>query len=191
MKKFLVISAVAVIVMLVSCKKDNSNNTKGIDGTYKFKSLSAKTNSTVIGSYGEKIITTADYTSTNNQGTLVFNNSTATGTGLTYTINTEAKSYMYDGPDLTDSSSYPFTFTMPATNSVSQYKLVGADSIYFPGGSVTSGMSTTGASGGRYTWNGNLLTISGIATRDTTYEDSGEMIQLHESSATSFVLEKQ
>lgn len=191
------LSSLAIIAMLASCKKDKTdNNTSGIEGTYKFKYLSAQTSSTVTGSYGDKVVTLSDYTTQNNQGTVVFNNTTLSATGLAYSVNSLATYYLYDGPDLIDSSDYPILFNLPSTSSTAAYKLIGADSIYFPQGSATSaavsgGNTTTLASGGRYSWNGNELTIKQNVSRDSTFMDSGETYQVNESAVTSFVLEKQ
>ena len=73
------------------------------------------------------------------------------------------------------------------------YKLVGADSIYFPQGSLASGMGATqsGPSGGRYTLNGNLLTINQAGSKDSTFQDSGETYHMTESVVASIVMEKQ
>ncbi len=192
------LSFLAIIAMLASCKKDNStnNNTAGLEGTYTFKSLSAQTTSTLTGSYGDKVITTSDYTTSNNQGTVVFNSSSLSATGLAYSVNSLATYYLYDGTDLIDSSSYPITFTLPPTSSTSQYQLIGTDSIYFPQGSATSstpggGTTATLPSGGRYSWNGNVLTIKQNVSRDSSFQDSGETYQIRESAVTNFVLEKQ
>jgi hypothetical protein len=184
--------------MLASCKKDNNtdSNAAGIQGTYKFKYLTAKTNSTATSTDGEKTITTSDYTTINNQGTIVFDNSNLTSTALAYAVDTQAKYSLFEGADLIDSSSYPFTFTLPPSNSLASCKLVGADSIYFPQGSITSGAGGSGsiqggASGGRYSWNGKLLTIIQNGSKDSTFEDSGETVHLIESAVSSVVLEKQ
>lgn len=196
MKKLLVPGLLSTIILLAACKKDNSNTAAGIEGTYKLKNISSKTYSTAIGSFGDKVITTSDYTTTNNAGTITFSNSTLTASGLTYTVNADATYYLYNGADLLDSSSYPFTFTLPASNSSGQYKLIGSDSIYFPQGGVTtivdgSGTYQAGASGGRYSLSGNLLTITQKYARDSTFQDSGETYNLQESATSSLVLEKQ
>ena len=198
MKRHLVLGTLAIIVMLASCKKDNNTdtNTTGIQGTYKFKYLTAKTSSILTSSDGEKSVTTSDYTTINNQGAVMFDNSKMSSTGLTYTVDTIAKYSLYEGADLVDSSSFPFTFTLPSSSSASVYQLIGADSIYFPQGSVTSGVGTSGSiqggpNGGRYSWNGNLLTITQIVSRDSSFEDSGETNHIVESAIASVVLEKQ
>lgn len=195
MKKHL-IGTLAVIALLASCKKDKTdNNTAGIEGTYKLKYISAKTNSTLTGSFGDKVVTLADYTTENNQGTVVFDGSTISATGLAYSVNSSSTYYLYDGPDLIDSASFPLILSLPATSSTAPYQLIGSDSIYFPQGSATSpatgGATTTVASGGRYSWNGNELTIKQNVSRDSTFQDSGETYLLKESAVTSFVLDKQ
>jgi hypothetical protein len=196
MKKHLILGFLSLIVMLGSCKKDKNSNTAEIQGTYKLKYLTSKTSATATGSTGDKSVTTSDYTTINNQGTLVFDNSNLTATGLTYTVDTDAKYSLYQDNQFIDSSSYPFTFTLPASNSMAAYQLIGADSIYFPLGSLTSGVGGTGsiqsgASGGRYSLTGNLLTLTQIASKDSTFVDSGETIHLTESAVSSVVMEKQ
>jgi len=194
MKKHFIVSLLTVIVMLGSCKKDNSSNTAtaGIQGTYTLKYVTANTSSTLTGSDGEKSVTTSDYTTINNQGTLVFDKSNLTATGLSYSVDTQAKYYLYQDAQLIDSSSFPFTYTLPASNSVTAYKLIGADSIYFPQGSVGgTGSTPSGAIGGRYHLNGNLLTIIETGSKDSTFEDTGVTFHLNESAVSSVVMQKQ
>ena len=196
MKKHLILSLLVAITMLYSCKKDKTSNTAaGIEGTYKFISLSSKTNSTITDSEGGKTVTTSDYTTTDNQGTVVFDNATLSSNGLAYTVNTNAKYSIFQDNMLVDSSSAPFTFTLPPSSSVANYKLVGADSIYFPQGSVTSGVGTggttqPGASGGRYSVTGNLLTLKQNASRDSSFVDTGITYHVVESAQATVVLQK-
>ena len=194
----LVIPAILItMVMLASCKKDKTSaTTSGIEGTYKFKSFSAQTQSSIAGNLGDKIVTLSDYTTTNNGGTLTFANNTVTVTGLTYSVNTQAEFYEYYNNSLLDSASYPFNFTLPASNSTAQYQLVGTDSIYFPNGGITtisdgSGTYQGKAGGGRYSINGNVLTIIQHPVKDSSFTDSGESYLLHESATGSMELEKQ
>ena len=197
MKKHIILSLVTFILILASCKKENNNNNAAaIQGTYKLKYLTSKTNSTATGTDGEKIVTTSEYTTINNDGIIVFDNSNLTATNLTYSVQTVASSYLYQDNDLIDSLTYPFTFTLPESNSQAAYKLIGADSIYFPQGSITSGVGSTGstqlsASGGRYSFTGNLLTITQTASKDSAFENSGVIFHLNESAISSVVMEKQ
>jgi hypothetical protein len=198
MKKHFALCLLTVIVILSSCQKESStdSNTATIEGTYKLKYLTSKTNSTITGDDGEKAVTTSDYTTIDNQGTILFDNSNLSATGLTYTVDTIANVYLYQDNQLINSSSYPFQFTLPVSNSVASYKLIGADSIYFPGGSLTSGVGgsgsiPTGPSGGRYSLNGKLLTLTQNASKDSTFVDSGITFHMTESAVSSVVMEKQ
>ncbi|MDQ2720539.1 MAG: hypothetical protein M3Z26_12385 [Bacteroidota bacterium] len=196
MKKNLILSVVTVLFILSACKKNNDNNgSSGIQGTYKLKYLTGKTNATLTGTGGEKSVTTSDYTSTNNTGVIVFGSSNATSTGMSYSINTLAYNTTYQDNVFVDSSSYPFSFTLPSSSSSAAYRLVGTDSIYFPQGSVIamSGTGTTqgGPGGGRYTINGKLLTIIQNGSKDSTFQDSGETYRQMESVLATIVLEKQ
>ena len=197
MKKHFALSLLTVIVILISCKKEsNTDNNAAIEGTYKLKYLTAKTNSTITGDDGEKAVTISDYTTIDNQGTIVFDNSNLSATGLSYTVDTIANVYLYQDNQLINSSSYPFQFTLPASNSVASYKLIGADSIYFPGGSLTAGVGGNGSiqagpSGGRYSLNGKLLTLTQNASKDSTFIESGVTFHMSESAVSSVVMEKQ
>jgi hypothetical protein len=141
------------------------------------------------------MVTTSDYSTINNGGTVTFNNGVLTAQAVTYSVDTKSMLYVYDGDDLLTSSSYPFTYTMPSINSTGQYKIVGADSIYFPQGGITADIDGTGsfqtdASGGHYGFSGNLLTITQNLTKDSTFEDSGETYHIVEKATASLVLEK-
>ncbi len=197
MKKRFGTILLSVVILLAACKKDNNtNSTSGIEGSYNFKYISAKTNSSITGSSGDRVVTTSDYSTISNGGVVIFNNGSLTAKDLTYSVNTEAKAYEYDGATLIDSLSYPFSFTLPSSNSTGQYKIIGTDSIYFPQGGLTvpadgSGSYQGSASGGRFTLSGNLLTIKQNVSRDSTFRDSGETYKMIQTATTSIVLEKQ
>jgi hypothetical protein len=194
MKRNSYLCLLVIITVIASCKKDDAKTSSAsIEGTYSFKGLTAKTNSTITGDDGEKVVTVTNYSTTNNMGTVVFDNSKVTNTGLSYSVNSIATGYFYEDNVLIDSTSYPFTVSIPATNSVSSYQLIGADSIYFPNGSISSGLAGGESipSGGRYTIAGNLLTISMRVAKDSAFTDSGIEFQMVESAITSIELEKQ
>ena len=196
MKKNHILLLVAALAIIASCKKDdtNNNNSTGINGTYKFNGMHSTTNSTLTSNDGEKVVTLADWTSANNQGTIVFNNGNATNTNFSYSVNSVSKGYYYEDNNLVDSMSSPFAVTIPTTNSVSSYQLIGADSIYFPkGGFVTIGTSTTSsnAGGGHYKMSGNQLTLIINGTKDSTFSDTGVMYNMLQSVVSNIVLIKQ
>jgi hypothetical protein len=197
MKRNLFLMLSFILVILASCGKDKTNpESNAIQGTYKLKSLSAKTNSTITGTDGEKEITTSDYISINNAGTILIDASNFTATGLSYEINTTSTTSFYQDNEFVDSFSMPFNVIIPATNSGAPYKLIGADSIYFQNGSMTSGIAgngsiQTGGNGGKYTLSGNLLTIKQNASKDSSFQDSGVTFHMVETVLATIVMEKQ
>ena len=176
-----------------SCKKDSAQKS-ALDGNWNFTSTSATTSSTAVvddgGGTTEKTVTTSNYTSTNNKGTVAFGGGVMTSKGLSYSVNVDA-SYVYYINDVEqDAGTFPVSFTLPSTNSTENFKLVGADSIYFPSGGLSS-MGTSGPDGGRYTLSGNTLTM--IMKLDTSFVDnsSGVSQQKHEVATQTTVLTRQ
>jgi hypothetical protein len=197
MKKHYTAGLLALAILIGSCKKDdNSADSSKLQGNYTFKGISAKTSSTVVSEDGDKVITTSEYNTTDNKGTIVWGGSTLSSQGLSYTINSTLKYSEYSDDELVDSFSMPFSYSLPATNSAATYKLIGADSIYFTSGFLTSDADLSGAtditpSGGRYSLSGNQLTITQRASRDSTFEDSGITYVMTETVTGSILLEKQ
>ena len=193
MKKssFLLFAVFAII--FVSCSKDKTNtDPSAIEGTYTLKFLSAKTNSTITDGDGGKAVTTSQYTTINNSGTIVIDASKFNGTGLTYEIKATATTSYYQDNQFIDSSSMPFNATIPSTNSTAPYKLIGADSIYFENGSFASEIGTgqNGGNGGRYTFTGKTLTIMQNASKDSMFRISGETFRMVETIQATMVMEK-
>lgn len=197
MKRNLILTVSTLVIMLASCNKDHTNgDTNNITGTYKLQSVSAKTNSTLTTTDGEKEIMVSEYTGTNNAGTIVVDGARFSATGLSYEVNSTATAYYYQDNELIDSFSMPFNVKIPASNSVAPYKLIGTDSIYFSQGSFASpltadGTTQTAASGGKYTMSGNILTIKQSGSKDSTFSDSGVTFHMVETVLATIVLEKQ
>src|SRR5579872_1182006 len=105
----------AVLFCFISCKKDNTSNTStsGISGTWTFKGLHATTSATAVdngGGINTKSVTTSDYTTTANGGTVAISGNTMTGTGITYTANIIAFSTIYQDNVLVDTASTTIPF---------------------------------------------------------------------------------
>lgn len=170
-----------VLLVLVSCSKeksiDTTENTPGTGtgsavgktekGTWKWLSMRGITSETIeYSEFGDaiKTVTTSDYTSDNNSGTLKFDGSTMAGTGITYSVDAIAKAYMYTNGALEDSLEFPFGGTIPATNTTASYKKIGSDSIYVQSGAFTtvgSGGTTASNSGGyKLTWDGDKMIMT-------------------------------
>jgi hypothetical protein len=170
-----------VLLVLVSCSKeksiDTSENAPGTGtgsavgktekGVWKFISMRGITSETIeFNQFGDatKLVTTSDYTSTNNAGTVKFDGSTMTATGLTYSVDGMAKTYIYTNGAVDDSLELPFGATIPPTNSTASYKKIGSDSIYVQSGSFTNvgtGGTTQASSGGyKLAWDGDKMTMT-------------------------------
>ena len=186
-----------VIIVFTACNKDSGSALQKNDllGDWSFDSLSAQTQSTSTYDFfgtEEKGVTFSNYTSTNNTGTVTFNDSIVTAVGLSYEVSTSVKTYSYENGVLTDSAELPFTYTLPATNSAAAYELIGSDSIYFPNGSFVStagsGTTTSEASGGRININGNMLTLTQFINQDTTEVIGSSSIHIVQTGKASIFL---
>jgi hypothetical protein len=183
---------------MISCKKDSSSTgSSGIDGNYKFVSLQSQTSSTAQFSDGVSnynSLTTSNYTTTNNTGTIAIGNNTMTGNGIGYSINSTATTYEYIDNVLFDSLSSPFNVTIPPVSSVSSFKLIGTDSIYFSGGFMSGAGGSNMASvpsGGRYKMVGGTLTLTLNFAKDTVDASSGFPVHQHESGTAIATMQKQ
>ena len=172
---FLLIGSI-VLLALISCGKeksidtsDGSNNagsTGSEKGTWKLLSMRGITTSIIEYSDGvddAKSVTTSDYTTDNNTGTLKFDGSTMTGTNIGYSMDAIAHALFYTNGVLDDSLDAPFAAVIPPTNSSATYKKVAADSIYVNSGVFTTvGTSgTTQSAGGGYklAFDGDKMTM--------------------------------
>ena len=195
-----------ILLLLVSCSKEKSvdtlgytpgssnngsnggnNNTGGSStgseiGTWTFINMHATTSSSVeynTGFSNEKAVTVSDYTTQNNAGTITFDGSKMTATGLAYDVNAIAKTYMYTNNALNDSLDFPFTANIPSsTASNATYKKVTSDSIYIQSGAFTgmdpNGGTTQGMpSGYRLKWDGDKMYMSMSYTQTSNQVVSG------------------
>lgn len=187
-----------LLIALVSCSKEKNGATAGADitGSYKFTSSQVKTTSTVqsvSGSYIQKTVTTSDYTTQNNTGTVTIDASKFISNNISYTVHTTAKSTLYENGAVSDTFSFPFQFTLPSTSGTSTYKKVGADSIYFQSGSMLIGSSATAAqpAGAKIKFENGKLMLYVNATQSTTSVIQGETVTNIASVVTVTTLQKQ
>ncbi|MBI2730389.1 MAG: hypothetical protein HYX40_06520 [Sphingobacteriales bacterium] len=191
-----------VVSAMIACQKEasseiieNANNGNKLTGTWKFGSLSASTRveeSASDSTDTEKIISTSDYTSANNKGTVAFTTTDFTGTAISYDINGIVKAEDYINNVLEDTFSMPFNFSLPPTNSNGKYKLVGTDSLYFQGGFITIGLDSMDSKpvGFKYTLSGNKLTMKGKYINAYTEDDNGITVYIKQAADITVVLEK-
>ncbi len=180
-----------------ACKKDSSSNSSNaITGNWKFISVSAVTQAIVQTSDGVsayKTITNSAYTSTNNSGTVTIANNTITANGIAYNITDTAYASDYQDNVLIDTFSQVLIFNFPASNSVSNYKLINSDSVYFTGQGIFSAPGVTGSTpaGARLALNGNILTMTSSVVKDSTFVNGGYPASNHETANVVSTLQRQ
>ncbi|HEV9035714.1 MAG TPA: hypothetical protein VGQ51_03810 [Puia sp.] len=159
-RKLTLLLFLAPLLLVISCKKSNSSGPSALVGTWNFLDMKANTSTRATNS-GITTVTVANYTTINNAGTAKFTNDSMSVAGLTYAVNTNAETYLYQGSVLYDSLSLPFSETIPPITETVKYKLIGSDSIYFPNGGFTpTGIPTGQGTGGRFTIKGDTLAIN-------------------------------
>ena len=170
--KLLLVSS--LIIAFASCQKEKdlqpgtggSGNTNSIVGNYDFVGMVAHTQSTVtVSDQGQQLksVTTSDYVTKQNVGTV---NITATDfitNGLGYSIDTVMNVKTYIDNVLFDDSDVPFVGTIPPSSSSSPYTQVAADSIAvigaFGASLDPSGSTPTGPVGLKLSWAGDTLLL--------------------------------
>ena len=186
---FLLIASI-VLFALVSCGKEksidtsdgtlNAGSTGSEKGTWKLVSMRGITTSVVEISDGTddfKSITTSDYTTDNNTGTLKFDGTNMTGTGIGYSMDAIAHALFYTNGVLDDSTDVPISATIPPTNTSATYKKVAADSIYVNAGVFTSvgtnGQTQSAGGGYKLAFDGDKMTMKATVDQSQLELNSG------------------
>jgi hypothetical protein len=167
-----------ICLLLVSCSKeksvDSSTGTPGgpgsgsnsLLGNWKLVKIHISTKAVIEmndAGIDVKTITYSDYDTKDNQGTMKVTSNKMENIGWSYSIDDVATGYFYEDDVLIDSVEFPLVFTTPTSNTSVNYKLIGADSIYYESGGtveVGGGTSFSGPGGGRYTIDNDILTIT-------------------------------
>jgi hypothetical protein len=195
---FLLLFTAAVVI--VSCRKETSNeggpntvpgggtdttgaggdtsNTGNTEvGTWKFISLHATVLQTT--EYTEnllavKAVTSSDYTTENNSGTVSFSGSVMTSNAVAFTINTNAKTLIYVNGTLANSLDFPLNTTISPHTTAANYQKIGSDSLYFQSGGLidigAGGALPSMPTGYKLQFTGNTMTMTTIyddVTNDT------------------------
>ena len=195
-QKFTFAAVILLILSGVACKKD-SGGTNALSGEWKFVSMHVKGQSTAQytdNGVVNKTVTLSDYTTADNAGAVSITSSMMSAKGLTYSVSTTSTATIYEDGQVVDTQDVPFDFTLPSTNSVSSYKLVGADSLYFPSGGFASvgGTSTqSAASGAKFGISGNTLTMISNVTQTKTENYAGVIITTTDQAVATTTLQKQ
>ena len=142
LKGLLLVGSVSTI--LIACQKEvnfqdlagsgtGTNNTV-ITGNWEFVGLSAKTNVAINVSQagqGVKAVTTSDYSSTDNTGTLTVTNNQFIFVGIGHKVNSVANVKTYLNGILFDNTDEPFDVVTPAADNTLDYVRNNNDSLTF------------------------------------------------------------
>ncbi len=201
MKKIITgLCTVFVSLTFFSCQKDVSDNPSSgqvdILGNWKFISMDVKTKSIAEandGSESLKTVTTTDYITANNTGSITIDASKMSSSNLSYYINTTGSSYIYENGSLTDSLIFPFQFTAPATSSIANYRLVGTDSVYFESGSMFMNGVTqpTQSSGAKLKFEGDMLYLIQSIAQSKTENIQGTTVISNVQASVTVGLQRQ
>lgn len=197
MKKYLILCLLIAFTTFNACQKETSFDTASPDtgsggtnnggsngsgsdttttatsliGTWNFTGMQSKLvsdmNVTASG-ISTRAVTTTEYTTTGNSGTLTFTSDKATTKDFAYTVNSTSKVKVYMSGVLFQETSMPFSYSTGNTNGSSNYKAIGSDSIYMPAGGLVSmpdnsgynGTMPTIAAGYKYKIEGKKLTMT-------------------------------
>jgi len=190
------IIAAAALICFFSCKKDNNNLAlHELAGTWSFYGIHARTSSSatdVEGGIQYTTITTSEYITTANAGTIRISGNTMTGTGITYAANMNIIVTDYEGTILTDSFSTSMPVNVPPTNSTSTFEVIGTDSIHYTSSGLPgSGGSGTPATGSKFSIEGDIMSLTSYVVQDKVFDTLGVAITQHEEAFVVTTLKKQ
>lgn len=185
-----------ICIFFTACKKDNNaTNSSSLSGDWAFQGFNAATSSTDIDNEGGEIfktITTSNYTTGSNGGTVNISGNTMTGTGITYSANMLVFVSDYDDNVLDDTLSTYLPINIPATNSVSTFEVIGSDSIHYTSASMfgSGGNGSPASDGAKFSISGDILTLTSSVTLDKTIDTLGETIMQHETATVIATLQR-
>jgi hypothetical protein len=183
-------------IFFIACKKDNNTtSTSSLSGDWTFEGFNAQTSSTDIDNEGGEIfktVTTSNYTTTANGGTVNISGNTMTGTGITYSANMLVFVSDYDDDVLDDTLSTFLPINIPPTNSVSTFDVIGSDSIHYTGASMfgSGGNGSPASDGAKFSISGDILTLTSSVIQDKIIDTLGETIMQHETATVVATLKR-
>lgn len=184
-------------ILFISCQKEidglqTPTAENKLEGEYKLLLIEATTSSAqelTLGTEFEKIVVLSHYITKENKGTIKFDATTLSSMNISYTVDTIATGYLYSNGDLIDSLELPVQFELPPSNTSTPYKMVGADSIYFSGGTAVIGSDPSQQSlpgGAKLKFEGNkLYMISKIYNTTTTMEQGVKVVVTQQGTFTT------
>jgi hypothetical protein len=188
------ITSVLILIVLVSCKKEVSNQNANIEGNYKFVSLTAHSIATTRTSGtadNYEATTYTNYITQNNTGTVKIDGSTITTQNIAYSVDTTMISYINDN-GTKDTVLFPFVVTMPPSSGTTNYKTITADSIYCPSGSIFMNGTAQASvpTGVKVKTDGNKLYMTFHGNQTNTQTAQGETIYIYDDMTSTITLQK-
>lgn len=197
---------IILIVSIVSCQKEieiegfgPANIDSALIGKWKFVSMSVSsevTDELNDGTESVKTITSSDYVTTNNKGSVIIDSKTMTVKDLSYDLETIVTVDYYSNNAYVETFLVPLTYSIPTSNYSSNYKRIGTDSLNFPGGAlIMAEGETTGidfAPGGyKYLLSDeNHLTLVSILRQEDKQYNNGISRKITRSALLQTILEK-
>ncbi len=180
MKTKLLLAGFVIALFLTSCQKESSLQQTGgnnkLIGTWKAVGLDVSMNNAAINGSGatqEKLVSIYSFKGTNVTGTVVIDSKKMVSTGIGYSFSTLVTSEGYIGGILMFSEQAPYSGTIPPSSGISNYTVLGEDSIQLENGFVTA--DPTGGSGGviatepqrcGVSWKTDTLVLHAVARRN-------------------------
>ncbi|ULQ53431.1 hypothetical protein [Flavihumibacter fluvii] len=173
--KQLLHSSLILSVVLFSCQKQleledepsTGGNTNTLNGNYDLVNIRLQATSTFL--YSEsgvdyKAVVVTDYTSKNNQGTVLIDGGKFNTNNVSYTVDTTIKGYFYVAGVLVESVDSSFTAQVPPFSDSTPYTESGTDSLTFQNATIGapngSGITIPNVTlGAKLSWSGNILTL--------------------------------
>jgi hypothetical protein len=186
----------ALLLCFVSCKKDNNTSSTSLSGNWNFKGFHATTWSSaqdVEGGVIFKDVSTSDYTTTSNVGSVSISGTSMTGTGISYSADMLVFVTQYQDNVITDTFSTSIPFSIPPTNSTAVFEQIGADSIHYTGTGLfgSGGSDLPAATGAKFSIAGDQLLLTSYVVQDKVFDTLGITITQHETATVVTTLQRQ
>lgn len=189
-----------VIIIASSCSKEKSYSSGSpLVGDWKMISSAGTTSASSTFDLAGNLIrleTMLSYISKNPVGIYTISGKEFNGMGVGYDYNGNLIFRTYENGNLQSEDNNPVTTTIPPSNSNSQYKLVGSDSIYFdvasPSAPSTPSSGSTNRPGGcKYKLDGKTLTLFVKSTQAQQVNQGGLITNDTITADVVIVLERQ
>jgi hypothetical protein len=207
----------ALVFVFVACSKEKSNETGAIPGgtnpidtlpkpgdtntevgNWKFISLQGTGNQTAqfsLAGVALKAVSKTNFTSQDNGGTVTFDSSKMTATGITLSVHTNATTDVYQGSSVVNSFQTPLDQTVSPQSATSDYKKIGTDSLNFANGGfldlLTGGLLPNPPTGCKVAFSGNTMKMTIVYDTVTTQDFQGVPANVTLHSVFVVTLQKQ